>query len=212
MSFRVTTEPLDSWPGAATPDHRRVWPTFTASYSDTMELLERELRALDARGAVVIQVVTRNGANDLRRDGLLRAQARIEHPGCRLSFESKHGPLTYATDRVRSSGARQGWQQNLRAIALSLEALRKVDRYGVAQSGEQYRGWRAIEATAAGPSPIDVIRKWAGWEVGPDPADARDVAKAIRWARVNAHPDKHGGDHGPHAAVAAAAKQLGVEL
>jgi hypothetical protein len=32
----------------------------------------------------------------------------------------------------------------VRAIALSLEALRKVDRYGVTKSGEQYKGFKAL--------------------------------------------------------------------
>jgi hypothetical protein len=36
------------------------------------------------------------------------------------------------------------WQNNVRAIALALEALRKVDRYGVTNSNEQYTGFRAL--------------------------------------------------------------------
>jgi len=40
------------------------------------------------------------------------------------------------------------WQANLRAIALALEALRKIDRYGVTRRGEQYQGFRALPAAA----------------------------------------------------------------
>lgn len=48
------------------------------------------------------------------------------------------------------------WQINLRAIALGLEALRKLDRYGITSRGEQYTGWRAIEAT-----PSSEFATWA---------------------------------------------------
>jgi hypothetical protein len=37
------------------------------------------------------------------------------------------------------------WQDNLRAVALGLEALRRVERYGIAQRGEQYAGWRRAD-------------------------------------------------------------------
>jgi len=36
------------------------------------------------------------------------------------------------------------WQDNLRAIALAMEALRAVDRYGVSKRGEQYQGWKQL--------------------------------------------------------------------
>ncbi len=45
--------------------------------------------------------------------------------------------LVYATD------ACEFWQHNVRSIALGLEALRAVDRYGISRRGEQYAGFRA---------------------------------------------------------------------
>ena len=70
-----------------------------------------------------------------------------------VAFDSKHGPLQYATDLYRGNGDRSwgkltGWQANLRAIALSLEGLRSVDRHGVTTSGEQYTGWKQLGAGA----------------------------------------------------------------
>ncbi len=80
----------------------------------------------------------------LRLDGGLRANARpVDFPGVRISFESKHGPLTYATD------THEFWQHNVRGIALGLQALRAVDRYGVTKRGEQYTGWKALPAGQA---------------------------------------------------------------
>src|SRR5690606_33491544 len=73
-----------------------------------------------------------------------RANARQPlDPGLRLAFDSLHGPLLYQCDSV------DGWQANVRSIALGLEALRAVDRYGITRHAEQYTGWRQI---GAGPS------------------------------------------------------------
>jgi hypothetical protein len=57
-----------------------------------------------------------------------------------ITFNSKHGPLSYHTDKYFD------WHANVRAIALALEALRKVDRYGVSKEGSQYRGYKALPA------------------------------------------------------------------
>jgi len=110
-----------------------------------LTILTTELRALAARN-VVIEIDVRE--QDLRIDGLPRSTARPEHPGVAVAFESRHGPLRYATAEYASAwGASSGsaaWAQNLRAIALSMQALRAVDRYGVSKRGEQYQGWRAL--------------------------------------------------------------------
>lgn len=205
MSFDIVTEPIDHWP---VPDAtRRVYPPFTAGYSDTMNLLRRELTQIEASGPVVIQVVTRRGAADIRRDGAVRADAKIEHPGVRLSFKCKHGDLTYATDWIESWGQRPGWQQNLRAIALGLEALRKVDRYGIAASGEQYRGWLALEApTTSSADAETVIRRYTDAMYAPHMA----LPAIFRRARAVTHPDRNNGDREAWDAVEAAGKVLGL--
>jgi hypothetical protein len=80
---------------------------------------------------------------DIRQDGHLRANAKTLHPGAKVSFESDHGPLSFATDVYERMwpGDLPGWQANLRAIGLGLAALRAVDRYGITKSGEQFRGF-----------------------------------------------------------------------
>ena len=125
--------------------HRRYSP-FRARLSETLELLARELRMLDAK-RVVVEVAP--DERDIRLDGCPRADRRARHPGVALAFESKWGPLKYATDEFYD------WQDNLRAIALSMEALRKVDRYGVSKRGEQYRGWRALPAASGLSSSVE---------------------------------------------------------
>jgi hypothetical protein len=78
--------------------------------------------------------------SDLRLDGQPYANTRPRHPGVTVAFKSNHGPLKYTADKFAT------WTENLRAIALGLEALRKVDRYGVTSRGEQYAGWKALPA------------------------------------------------------------------
>lgn len=140
----ITFRPIDEWPGEMTRNRRRA--PFRTTWGTTIELLERELSILDAR-LVVFQIAV--DERDLRIDGKPRAQARATHPGVILAFESKWGPLKYAVD------AFDRWEDNVRAIALAMEALRKVDRYGVTKRGEQYTGWKALPVST---DPADAIQ------------------------------------------------------
>lgn len=140
--MRYTTRPLSGWDGPRTPAHQRRsrW-AFRAGWQSTLDLLERELLHLDARD-VVLEADFRE--QDLRLDGLPRSNAREpQDPGVRLAFASKHGALVYQCDSV------DGWRENVRSIALGLDALRAVDRYGITRHAEQYRGWKQIGGGAA---------------------------------------------------------------
>lgn len=131
--MRMTFRPIDRWPREET--NPRSSSPFKASYSATLELLDRELRMLQAENVVLMVDATER---DCRIDGQLRVNAYLPTPRVILAFDSQHGPLKYACDAFLH------WQQNLRAIALGLEALRRVERYGIATRGEQYTGWKAI--------------------------------------------------------------------
>lgn len=186
-SVKIQLEPLNAWAYPQTLE--RTHPPFTARYEVTLDVLDRELFMLGATTAA-LHVVTHNGAADMRRDGLLRATARPSHPGVAVDFMSKFGPMTMFCDSYESHGARPSWQANLRAIALTLEKLRAVDRYGVGgATGKQYTGWLQIEAGAA-----DVDRDWARLAeiAGIEPSS---VTSDILWKRAvkAAHPDRHAG-------------------
>lgn len=125
--------PIDRWPGPETLNRTRS--QFRTPLGKTLRLLGAELRHLQAKD-IVLELDFRE--KDLRLDGLPRADARMLSPRVQIAFGSKYGPLKYATDTFRD------WDDNLRAIALSMESLRAVDRYGVSKRGEQYAGWRAL--------------------------------------------------------------------
>lgn len=113
---------------------------FLAPWASTLDLVARELDYLRAEHTVLeLEAV------DVR--GPLGALT-VTGPRVRLSFDSRHGPLSYATGRYgpRTPHDAQPWKANVRAIALGLEALRRVDRYGIARAGEQYSGWLKLPA------------------------------------------------------------------
>jgi len=129
--------PLTRWIGEKTANHKRHKPVFSGKYSSTLDTLERELRHLQAKNGTV-EAGFRDG--QIRNDGWPYSGASPDQPGVILSFDSKYGSLALPCDHF------QNWQQNLRAIALHLEHLRLATLYGVGAKGEQYRGWKAIEA------------------------------------------------------------------
>ena len=144
-------------------------------------------------GLVVVQMALRE--NQIRRDGFPRSEARPEHPGVILAFESKFGPLKYATDRFTK------WEDNIRAIALGLEALRAVDRYGITKRGEQYSGWKQLTAGPA--SDPDLVAR--GRQV------IAEHGGSVRAALKATHPDA-GGNEDDFKAVSAANEASGGRL
>lgn len=178
----ITLRPYDDPPksgGVASP--------FEASLSATLETLARELDQLAAK-TIVLQVGYRE--RDLRLDGMPRADAKMQHDAVALSFESKWGPLRYATNEFTQRWYRGqiGWQANLRAIALAMEALRKVDRYGVSKRGEQYRGWQAIPMKTGAPEDVISTREDAQAFLDQHGGTFAEAVKRL-------HPDV-GGDEG----------------
>jgi hypothetical protein len=168
LTFRPISQ---DWRGERTPPRERRRAPFRATYTQTLRLLDRELRQLGAERVVIQLDVTER---DIRLDGLPRSNARPWTPKVILSFQSRFGPLRYQTDTFTA------WTDNLRAIALGLEALRKVDRYGITRRGEQYAGWRALppgDGDLAGQGERIVRDEYGG-----------DLRRAL----MDTHPDRGG--------------------
>jgi hypothetical protein len=137
ITLRQIVRPIEQWPGALTQHRKHA--RFGSTYTQSKELLNAEVNHIRKGGIYEYVLMLNIEQWDLKLNGELRANARpVGHPGVIVAFESKFGPLQYATDVFYS------WEDNFRAIALSLEALRKVDRYGVSKRGEQYTGWAQI--------------------------------------------------------------------
>jgi len=112
--------------------------TFQATHKQILEHLDTELRYLDATQVVIS---TGHEAGKIRDDGQPKSSAsKPWHPGVKLAFQSKRGSLLF------TCATYSDWLSNLRAIALTLEGLRAVDKYGATKGGEQYRGFVVASA------------------------------------------------------------------
>lgn len=200
--------PIRHWPGELT--RTRTRSQFKAGLRDTLQLLDREVWHLTAnrtqRDSLEMLIAIPAGSDSWRLDGRPRANAVPEHPGVIVALDSRFGHLSYPCDTFTT------WQDNLRAVALALEALRKVDRYGVTKRGEQYRGFLAIEATAApaGFASANTATEFLERVAGIGPASVAGLATVLRRAQRETHPDR-GGDAATFQRVSLAEAKLREE-
>jgi hypothetical protein len=170
--------PIQSWPG----EKRKIWQRksgqFRAKYAQTLDTLERELNLLSAKNITIEAYFSRD---KIRNDGWPFSNAAPSEPGVVVSFTGRTGELSFPCDTYES------WQDNLRAIALALEALRAVDRYGVTQRAEQYKGWAklppATKTTSAAAIEFLLLHS------GVLPKDSESLKQAYRAAARKLHPD-----------------------
>jgi hypothetical protein len=198
-------EALAAWTDPETENRRG--PQWKAEWDKTLRLLREEGYLIGAE-RVVLSVVA--AASDLRQDGMLRAKAKVLHPGAVVYLVgTEHGDLRYASDAFEERYYGQvAWQANTRAIALALGALRDMDRWGVAMRGQQYTGWKALPAgsglAATGMTVTDaavVLARTAGMpeqaaQVMGREAYATHGAQIVKDAKRKAHPDVNGGERG----------------
>lgn len=175
---------------------------FRANYAQTLKLLDEELRHLNASEAF-LQVALADPARHVRLDGQLHAKAVTIHPGVVLTIVTpEHGTLVYTCDRFegRYGSDPPDWQTNLRAITLALADLRRLDRYGIADRGQQYAGFRELGSGTAmeGGATYDrrelarFLSTAAGLEDPIDPDDLEAVERTYRTAARAHHPDVGG--------------------
>ncbi len=202
MALQYRVRVIDHWPDKETPPSQRCRSRFRTKWSGTKALLERELKHLNARDVIIgLDVVDKN----IRLDGKLRESTRPATPRVILAFESSLGPLKYWCDRFLGWGGVKDWQENLRAIALGMEALRKIERYGIAKRGQQYAGFKALPGsgemttTMTALAAAEAIVDWADESFVNSIAICDDYdafRTAYRVAARKIHPDVNGGD--PH--------------
>lgn len=134
-------KPIEKWPSKPTPGYARFRSPFKAGWQQTLDLLERELNYLKAKN---ISIEGFFHPSQIRNDGWPKSSARPNQPGVILGFDVERGRMVMPCDRYTD------WEANLRAIALTLERLRSVERYGiVTEQQEQYTGWLRLPAAAA---------------------------------------------------------------
>lgn len=127
---------LTTFPKEETPERQRS--RFKASLYQSIRLLQRELDQIDAESPVLELDLP---PNQIRMsDGMPYAKSRPYTPRIVLSYTLPGvGPLRHPCDTFDE------WEDNVRAVALTLEHLRSIDRYGATTGRrEQYRGFTAL--------------------------------------------------------------------
>lgn len=189
----ISAYPLQ-WPDGwkRTPDSRRRYGHFGkmkrspgASWSSkaditVAEAVQRVLAELLRMGIERDDVVISTNLR-IRLDGLPRSdQARPADPGAAVYFEDSGQRRCIAIDQYTTV------EDNLAAIAATLDAMRAIERHGGAAILE-----RAFTGFTALPGP-GAARAW--WEVlGVNKAASQDeIRAAYRRLASEAHPDKGG--------------------
>lgn len=196
------------------PASKRKPSRFSSSWAETEQLLSTEVDHLRGRDLVIEVDVPET---DFRLNGTLRTRARAATPAVVVAFDSKHGPMLHRCDTFVAAYYSQGedWQQNVRAIALTLQALRAVDRYGAVDTGQQYQGFKALPAGRAMPAShmtrdqaITILATQVDVPAEHLNLESESLRSTWRRARRNAHPDKHAGDRSLWDQVEQAARVL----
>lgn len=179
------------WPGARHSFRRRS-PFKTPSWTRIAAMLDREIRHLGGR-KVTLALELKRGAFDLRQDGLLRADAR-PGPAVILGFIDQDGQQhNYPLDKYGY------WQDNLYAIARSLEALRAVERWGFSKKVTRAAflalpGAGATTATLTLAEAASIIASHSDIAAAQIMRSRENAAAAIRVAVGRTHPDRNEGD------------------
>lgn len=202
MAITIIIKPITKWIGTETKNPGNS--QFKQTYSDTKRILEYELYKLSAiDSSIQLEMFIR--AEEVQMNGIkLRADAKPYKPGVILSFttlrsvynkqtqkwENQTKPLSYPCDTYND------WQDNLRAIALSLEKLRGVARYGVFKYEDMVS--RLALPSAEGKlsdrdAAIAFLSDKTGIPIGEIKSSEVSLKSTYRIAAQNLHPDKNGG-------------------
>ncbi len=119
------------------------------SWSKSFEKLRYELSRIAATD-VVIEAGYKPG--QVRADGWPYSNARPEHGDVRVSFKRKGVPMSFTCAHWKAT------EMNVYLIALTLERLRAIERYGCTKGGQQYTGWSQLPpGTGRGPIIADAF-------------------------------------------------------
>jgi hypothetical protein len=173
-----------SWPTGwrRTPRHLRQRAKFSARGQDisvwgAVQRLSAEIERLGGRNALLSTNLT------TRLDGLPYSnQKDPDDPGAAVYFTLKGQPRCLACDTWTTVAG------NIAALAAHIDALRRIDRYGVGTLEQAFAGYAALPAPAA---------DWRS-TFYPDGTPAGVTLDAVerryRELALTAHPDKGGTD------------------
>lgn len=187
------------WPVGRKRTQYRETSRFGLSFARARDDVAREVKLLGGRDLILSTNIP------LRRDGLPYAGvAQPQDPGVAVYFTYKGKQFCFACDRWRKV------EDNMRAIALTVEALRGIARWGTGDMLEAaFTGFVALPD----PQRARTWREVLGFPPGRIPP-VGEIDSNYRVLRSRHHPDK-GGDgrlfHEVQTAYAAARRELGYD-
>lgn len=175
MTVPIDAYPL-TWPPTWRRTPRRERSRFDTSFADARYGVLRELQLLGARDVIISSNVP------LRRDGLPYAnQRQPDDPAIAVYFTLNGEPRCIPSDKWDRT------QDNLRAIELTIGALRGLERWGAKEiMTAAFQGFQALPSGTGGTS------WWQELGVAPT-ATADEIEAAYRNLAKRHHPDR-GGD------------------
>ena len=194
MSLQAYCVPMKpgSFPREFTDPRRKSG--YVITYHRNLEDLEIEAEKLDADELYIALNVERH---QIRRDGMPKSGASIPPPVIVYLESTVQGDLTFPSDRW------DNWQDNIRAVGLTLQRLRLIDEAGVAGEGQQYQGWAELPSGIAVPEAMTIelaAQLLCGATQETVGEDWHDVLRGVTPVRALFneaaklhHPD-HGGD------------------
>jgi hypothetical protein len=177
----VTTDRFPvQWPLSQPATKNRERGPFKSTQSRSFERLRAEIGRL---GAAEPQITCNLPINS--RGIFFVDEGRMDFPGVAVYFKMRGQKLCFACDRYRDVG------HNAHAIALTIEAIRGIDRWGSSQMRDQaFTGFAALPP----PAPPRISPWRVALRLGSGPVTLEDVKKRHRELAFEAHPDR-GGDH-----------------
>lgn len=171
-----------SWPEGwkRTERHKRKRSNFRSrgrelTVSEAITRLSGELDRLGAAATILSTNV------ETRLDGLPRSgQSEPSDAGAAVYFKLKGQPRCLACDTWVKVA------ENIAAIAQHIDALRRIDRYGVGTMEQAFAGYAALPAQAT-------ASDWARVLKVRETATREEILSAHRVLAMEHHPDK-GGD------------------
>ena len=164
-----------------TPDYQRRYGNLNKMPSGRIrQQLARELRLMDVNDFVISSNVA------VRRDGLPYANQKApDDPGVVLYFTRKGQDIAISCDAWHTVDA------NLRAIGLTIEAIRGMERWGTEEMIDRaFTGFKALpESTIV--TPYQSRLWYEVLEVSPT-ASPEIIKAAYRQKMLKAHPDQGG--------------------
>jgi hypothetical protein len=169
-AMTVSRYPL-AWPAGWPRRGSRIASSFKVSFDKALAQTQAEIERLDG----CYPVLSTN--YPLRLDGTLVRQREPADPGAAIYFSLKDKQRVFACNTFLTVG------DNIRAIGLTIEAFRRIERYGASTMME-----RALEAFTALPAPLDP------WQILGIPAGSPvdKVEAAFRALAKQHHPDLGG--------------------